>query len=410
MDISAFQLFKNNNRTNMNARLHATPIVDYGRIIRIIDIQTVVVEKVVNATSLKSYYTVTLLNLSSALFDVNIYPQVGDTVLLLFLRQHDARMFMPGVSVKNSNATGYNQFSGVGVLMSAAKSIADTVVRLYKDGEKSVAAIDSIAEWRGTFNGAMAAVFCRAVFDEEDEQAITMLFGEGRPLSQKFLDKVTREYGFWEDSDGNPVELDAAVTERYSKYALITRDIQGEQKTDVGLGVDKDANPIETDAPITEVVHGKSPITRDIRSPQDIIIGIGNDETEDAEENRDAPVAITLGGNANITVSSKSNLTAEFDKKLDVLFKDKIDVVSKKAVTIKSDSTELIEIRNTVASLGALISEFVDLVMEFDEIVTNLDTVGSPALHATGPIAKPKLTTLNGKLSAFKSKWGQVFK
>ncbi len=57
--------------------------------------------------------------------------------------------------------------------------------------------------------------------------------------------------------------------------------------------------------------------------------------------------------------------------------------------------TGLLEIGNSIATLGAMNSEFID-------IVSNLDTVGSPANHSTGPISKPKLIAL-------KQKWDKVF-
>jgi hypothetical protein len=147
MDVSAFQLFKNNPRTNESARLHDTPIVHYGRVIKVIDIQTVIVETVIQTSLSREVYTVTLLNLSSALLEINAYPKLGDTVLLLFLQRYDPRMFVQD-SVHNPNAAGYNGFSGVGVLASTVKGFASTVAHFYETEEKPVAEIKSLAKIR----------------------------------------------------------------------------------------------------------------------------------------------------------------------------------------------------------------------------------------------------------------------
>jgi len=349
MDKSAFQLFKNNTRTNANDRIHDMSIIQYGRIIKVIDIQTVIVEAAVQVSLSKEVYTVTLLSFSSALFELNVQPKLGDKVLLLFLQRYDPRMFLQE-TVYNSNAAGYNMFSGIGILESVVKGFARTVTRFYEEGGQPVAETRSSAKWRSTFNSELALTFCRAVFNSKDEAVISVLFGKGRPFVEQFLSTVTREHGFWYDKDGNLIETNSAVTEKYSEYAPITKDIQGTQTYKIGTDKEGNATP--------------------------------------------AAINVEIDENADITVNSKSAFTATFNK----------------GATLKTDSTELIEISNTVSSLGALVSELIDLTTELNDLVTNLDTVGSPGNHTTGPVAKPQLTALNGKLIAFKDKWEQVFK
>jgi hypothetical protein len=429
VDKSAFQLFKNTDRTNTNAWLHGTPIIDFGRVIKVIDIQTVVVEAVIQASLSKETYTVTLLNLSSNLLEISDEPKLGDTVLLLFLRKHHPLMFM-AETIDDQNAVGYNKFSGAGILMSAAKKAAHTIISCYDDDDKPVTDVTSDAEVYGTFNSLMTVEFCREVFDSEDEQSVSLVFGAGRPFAVRHLARAEHEHGFWKDSENELVEMDATVTERYSKYSPITKDIQGAQTTDAGLGTDKDDKPVETEAPITETVHGKAPVMRDIRSPQTVIVGIGNAESGDAEEERDAPVNetygskspitkdirspqtykigigkdgdtdapvdITLGEKANITVSSKAFLTAEFKKTLDASFEDTVTLVSKKAVTLKSDGSELLEIGNAVATLGAMVDELLQTLIA-------MKTLGSPEQHVVSPDDIVKFTQLQ-------TKWSQVFK
>jgi hypothetical protein len=313
VDKSAFQLFKNTGRTNTNEWLHSVPLIDFGRVIKVIDMQTVVVEAIVQTSLSKETYTVTLLNFSSALLELSDEPKLGDTVLLLFLRKHHPLMFMDGI-INDTNAAGYNEFSGVGILMAAAKKAARTVISCYDDAGKPVTDITSDAELYGTFNNLMTVEFCRTVFDSGDERIISLVFGAGRPFVKKHLARTEREHGFWKDPENELVAMDASVTERYSKYAPVIKDVQGAQTTNAGRGTDKAGNPVETDAPITETVHGKAPITRDIRSPQNITVGIGNDESGDPEERRDADISYTLGEKANVTVASKAALTAHFDK------------------------------------------------------------------------------------------------
>jgi len=313
MTLSNFQLNKNNSRTNGLSRLLETTIISYGRIIKIVDIHTVVVETIIQTSLTRETYTVTLLSLSSAFMELNVFPKLGDTVLLLFLQRHDPNMFSQE-KINNPNAAGYNRFSGVGILASTVRGYADTILHF----QDSTAKLESNAKWFATFNDEVAITFCRAVFDSEDEALISMIFGEGRPFIQQFLSTVTKEHGFWKNTDNELVELDAAVTEKYSIYAPITKDIQGSQTIDVGLGMNKDDEPVETDAPVTETIHGKAPVTKIIRSPQDITIGIGNDETGDTEEQRDAAINIQLGEQADITLTSESGVIAEIERDVDI--------------------------------------------------------------------------------------------
>jgi hypothetical protein len=310
MDKSAFQMLKNNQRTNALDLLHDTPIVNYGRIIKVIDVQTVVVEAVVQTSLSAEVYTVTLLNLSSALLEINAYPKLGDTVLLLFLQRYDSRMFVQD-SVHSPNAAGYNRFSGVGVLAATVKGFAGTLIHLYEAGEQPVMEINSSARLLGTFNAEAALTFCRAVFDSGDEALISVVFGEGRPYMARFLSRVERQYGFWEDAEGNLQELDAAVTEAYSRYAPISKDIQGSQACKIG--VDRDGN--DTEAPVHVVLGGKADIS--LESASGFTGSFGK------------PVSLALGEDAGVSIESESGLTGEFKKAVSVTTEEKIKLANK---------------------------------------------------------------------------------
>jgi hypothetical protein len=406
MDISAFQLTKNNTRTNSNARLHNVPIISYGRVIKVIDVQTVVVEAVVQTSLSKEVYTVTLLNLSSALLEISDYPKIGDTVLLLFLQRHDPFMFMRE-TVRNPDATGYNKFSGVGILMSTARNAAHTVMSCYEDDGNPVMEMTGDAEMYGTFNNLLTLTFCRAVFDSEDEQLISLLFGMGRPFITKHLARVEREYGFWKKTDNELVEMDASVKEKYSIYAPIARDIQGSQTTDVGLGADKDNALVETNAPIAETIHGKAPITRDIRSPQNVTIGIGNAESGDTEAQRNAPVTCTLGEQADITLSSKSALTMSFKKAVLIESEDTYDLQITGPITFHSDDAITVDAgANVVLQAGGKVyvgntaMDIHTLLMDLVTEIKNLQTFGAPPQHKVHPTSISSLTAYTQKIDA----------
>jgi hypothetical protein len=407
MDKSAFQLFKNIGRTNTNAWLHNVPIVDFGRVIKVLDIQTVIVEAAVQTSLSKETYTVTLLNLSSALLEISDEPKLGDTVLLLFLRKHHPLMFMRE-TINAPDAAGYNEFSGVGILMSAARKTAHTIISCYDDDGKPVTDITSDAEIYGAFHNVMTVEFCRAVFDSADERVINLVFGAGRPLVEKHLARIEREHGFWKDPDNELIEMDASVTERYSKYAPITKDIQGAQKTNTGLGTDKDDKPVETDAPITEIVHGKAPIIRDVRGPQTTTVGIGNAESGNANEERDAPVTETYGSKAPITRDIRSPQTykvgtgpngpthapvryeLDADADIDVESKSHYDVMFKKYMHHTITSGEKFKFCNIVEDMCTIVSDLI-------KTVNNMELVGSATRHYVSPADKLKLTVLLGR-------------
>ena len=395
-----FDILKHTADSNTLKDILDTPIVNYGRIIQIIDTRTVVVEGIVWSSLSKNIYTVTLLSLSSDLLEVSVEPKLGDKVLLLFLQQYDAKMFIQD-SVSNLNASGYNRFSGVGILMSTVKRAAKTLLRFYEAQGEVILSIESGVKTFGTFTTETSLRFERLNIGNEDEAAISILFGQGRPFTVRNLSKSEKEHGFWKNSENELVELDAAVTERYSVYAPVTKDIQGAQTIDVGLSADKDDKPVETEAPIVETIHGKAPITRNIRSSQTIKIGIGNAESESEDEQRDAPVTIELGEKADITLSSKSGKTEEYKKTVSLKSGDAVVIeatqdagISGSTVTVEAQTT--VEIKNAATSLGAIIGDFITIVSSW---TANSTAPGSPVV--VDPTFVPRLQELKGRVDSF---------
>lgn len=345
MSTSAFELLKNNNHTNANSSFHNLPLIQYARVVRVIDVQTVIAEAVVQTALSREVYTVTLLNLSSALMEINVQPKLGDKVMLFFVRSHSPDMFFED-TVYDPDATGYNQFSGVGVLMSVVNHAAATVASFTEEDGKPVANIHSMAQLCARFNDAMAVMFCRAVFDSGDERLISMLFGEGRPFAQRFLDKVTHEHGFWKDDDENLIELNAAVTERYSKYAPISKNIQGEQNISIG--------------------------------------------TDDDGEATHAPVFVQLGEDADISFASLSGIVASIAK----------DVVT----TIGGDKDEAID-GDEITNIGGNREENATGTALYKSVDTDIKSTApiglNDGLHATG--LGPYLQAENGALTSLQT-------
>ena len=351
MDKSAFELYKNNARTNTASRLHNTPLIEYARVIEVIDVKTVRAETVVRTSSLREVFTVNLLSLSSALLEVSDYPKLGDTVLLLFVRRYSPLMFM-NETVHDPDAAGYNRFSGVGILMSTVKNKAKTLISCYEDGDgKAVAEINSEAEVYGAFTNLVTLEFCRASFDSSDEALISILFGEGRPFTVKHLSGVTREHGFWEDNEGALIPLDAPVVERYSEHSPVTKDIQGAQTVSVGIGKDGD-----TDAPVNITLGGKADVTLSSAS------------------------ALTMSFEKAILVQSGDTFTLEITGGITLASEDKISVTASGNVAIEAGGDVEVKAAGKV-HIGNDAYDLLSLMKDFIAKIKAAKTFGPPGQH-----------------------------
>jgi hypothetical protein len=325
-DFDAFELLKHSSQTNFHEDLHRVPLVSYGVVRDVVSISSVIVDTVVQNQQAQETYSVPLLYPSSALFEHSVYPKRGDLVLLLFVQRFNAAMFddplvreqlTGSMALYDADAAGYTRFSGVGLLMRTPKNNSDITVQHGETAENESAVTASVKAALTLMLGRNVSI----LVDKHPSEAgagitASVIYGERAVYEEAHHHDTKRSYGVREAVDGALQELSAPVTEVYSMYAPITRNVQGAETLDRGLGTDKDGHLVETDAPFVETVHGKAPVTRDIRSPQSITIGIGNAESGSTEADRDAPVTVTLGGKADIALTSKSGLTAHFDKAL----------------------------------------------------------------------------------------------
>ena len=104
-------------------------IIDYGIIESVPANGVVEVAVAVSDTPENMYYlTCVLANIASSSFTVNVKPNVGDRVLVVYPRLYDERMFnVPDSAedktkiIQNEQANGYNILSGIAILINQYK-------------------------------------------------------------------------------------------------------------------------------------------------------------------------------------------------------------------------------------------------------------------------------------------------
>jgi phage baseplate assembly protein gpV len=362
-DFDAFELLKHSPETNFHENLHRVPLISYGVIREAVSVSSVIVDTVVQDQQAQETFSVPLLYPSSALFEHSVYPKRGDLVLLLFVQRFNAAMFddplireqLTGdMTLYDTGADGYTRFSGVGLLMRTPKNNSDiTVQHSETDAYESSVLAAVKAALTLTLSRNVSILVDKHPSEGGDPVVASVVYGERAAYEESHYHDARRSYGFKKDIDNDLQELSAPVTEEYSIYAPVTKNVQGAQTTDAGLGADKDGNPVETDAPIAETIHGKAPITRNIRSPQTTIIGIGNEESGDANEQRHAPLDFTLGEDANIALTSKSALTLHFDKAMLIETDDSYDLIVSGPITINGGGEITVVAAGSVTVTGS---------------------------------------------------------
>ena len=147
--------------------------------------------------------------------------------------------------------------------------------------------------------------------------------------------------------------------------------------------------------------------TTDIRTGTKVIKNKPEDETIkieiDQEKEGEEKATITVHGNV-ISITKDEGLKIETDQK--VVINDKsgfeystegdLKIGADGKVEVKSNKSGTLEIGNSVATMGAMISDLLGYL-------ASLKTVGSPATHSASP-------DFVAQIQALKTKWGQVFK
>ena len=127
--------------TAVQAMISRSCIVDFG-VIQKADKKGIVEVAVSVADSSEDikYITCVLANIASSSVTVNIKPNVGDKVIVLYPRRFDSKMFSTDNKdvIVNKNARGYNLFSGIALLCNQYKVNSHKNLITLEDGTVTI--------------------------------------------------------------------------------------------------------------------------------------------------------------------------------------------------------------------------------------------------------------------------------
>jgi len=115
----------------------------------------------------------------------------------------------------------------------------------------------------------------------------------------------------------------------------------------------------------------------------------------DQESDSDEKATVTIHGTV-IKVDKDNGINIETDKKITLKDKEGYTYETEGNVSLKSSKNGTLEMGNSVATLGAMMSDLLGYLVQ-------LKTVGSPASHTASP-------DFIANVQALKTKWVQVFK
>lgn len=115
----------------------------------------------------------------------------------------------------------------------------------------------------------------------------------------------------------------------------------------------------------------------------------------DQESDSDEKATVTIHGTV-IKVDKDNGINIETDKKITLKDKEGYTYETEGNVSLKSSKNGTLEMGNSVATLGAMMSDLLGYLVQ-------LKTVGSPASHTASP-------DFIANVQALKTKWEQVFK
>lgn len=115
----------------------------------------------------------------------------------------------------------------------------------------------------------------------------------------------------------------------------------------------------------------------------------------DQESEGDEKTTITIHG-TTIKVDKDNGVVIKTDKKITLKDKEGFTYETEGDISLKSSKTGKLEVGNSVATLGAMVTDLLGYL-------ASLKTVGSPASQTASP-------DFIAQIQALKTKWGQVFK
>lgn len=398
MEYDVSYLLRNTGRGNRQDWLSSMKFISLGLVSSIIDDVTVNVTKVVRTTSVPVTLTVPLVDFGSTLYEKRVSPVVGDLVLLLFLDKSDPAMFDDAVerltatndwTVFNGNATGYNHYSAIGILMRPFRGVSSTVDTHTQDASGAQYwSIKSNETFQALMQQAVSLVFDASPNSDGtfSQKVVNLLFGQNSPFTLNHWASVTRLYGFNILPDNTLMTVSAPVTEMYSRMAPISRNIQSNLTEVYGLEFSPEGNFSATAfnevvATIQKTYHGKVTLDYDIRGSLSMTFGIGNAQDGNTTEARNAPVTLTFGAQAPLSLTSKAAFTAQFAG----------------AVSLTTTTTDLVELGNSIDTLGAIVSDLVN------------DLINTAPMIVSGGSGSPNPVFITA-LNTWLTKWQTVFK
>lgn len=223
MDKSILELRRSSARENAVSWLKNTSFIEYARVIKVYDVNTVRVQLVVQDSLSPRVYNVRLLHEASIVREDTVMPQVNDLVLLLFLRACNDDMFLdPAVRKKKTgdetiydqDCHNYNMFSGVGILLATARGQA--YIRSSSGLDADGAFLDEVTNARLTkaFQRSVAMLF-DAPYGSGLDAPVDVTFGARSPLTTEHHAPVTKKVGYDDLPDGSQIEFDCPDTETY---------------------------------------------------------------------------------------------------------------------------------------------------------------------------------------------------
>lgn len=361
----AFDFIKHKTMSNITQWFKQMDIVSYGVVTKILSDGIVEVERVVRDGLAKKILRVPVLTTNSTLFEGGAAPSEGDLVLLLFLDRYNRNMFdapkprhdanKNDWSINDPNAIGYNQFSGIAILLGPARGFAETVVKHYMQADVPNMSVRSRAKIQASFAREISVIFdAMPEGSTLADKVISLIFGTHSPVELDYRAPVTRLHGFSVKHDKTLEAVDATVTETYSPNAPIIKNIQAPITAKIGKGYNTAGDPTSGDKDVG------------------------------------ANITITLGTKADITINSKSNCSVTFDKAVVTMNKDG-------TITAQNDNGSIILNSDGTSTLKTASNSLKTLMDDLLDTIVGMSTFGPPPLHTVLPADIAKFQALKAK-------------
>lgn len=318
-------------------------IIDYGIVQKVRDGVKGIVDVSLAVAKTRQDMTImtcVLANIASSSFTVDIEPNVGDRVLVVYPRYYDEKMFtLSKVATKNTDiivnerAKGYNLTTGIAILMNQ-----------YRE--------DTHNNFLHVENGT---VELKLAF-KDDANLFNLTVSEDGEVT----------------CSSNDITM---TTNKDNEYTFTT----GEEGVSLSINKDKEVN----------FTTGEDGTTVNLDKNNALSVTTGNTTwtSNDVSVSINADNEVTLStGSSGTTVSINKNNELTIDT-------GKASVSIDKNGNVTIDATGKYKIKNGTTDLKAVID---GLATELE----NLTTVGSPATQATSPASKTTIGTWRtGKLS-----------